>query len=112
MGIYLFSIRALYNLYSAHARGAQPEEHKRENEHGDKRFQFLYKSLYGIAKNLAVVRGDTLAIILLSFSCSAGRLLSYLGIIMSSADDGLSLLKADRPEGECGDLSVLYKGPI
>ena len=34
MGICLFYIRALYNLYSAHARGAQPEEHKRENEHG------------------------------------------------------------------------------
>ena len=34
VGICLFSIRVLYNLYSAHARGAQREEHKRENEHG------------------------------------------------------------------------------
>ena len=54
---------------------------------GQKNYQSLYKSLYGSAKNLAGVRGDTLAIILLLFSYSAGRSLSYLGIVMSSADE-------------------------
>ena len=54
---------------------------------GQNNYQSLYKFLYGIAKNLAGVRGDTLAIILLLFSYSAGRSLSYLGIVISSADD-------------------------
>ena len=54
---------------------------------GQKSYQSLYKSLYGSARNPVDVRGDTLAIILLLFSYSAGRSLSYLGIIISSADD-------------------------
>ena len=78
---------------------------------GQKSYQSLYKSLYGSAKNMAGVRGDTLAIILLLFSYSAGRSLSFLGILISSANV-LSLLKADTPAGECGDLSVFYKGLI
>ena len=79
---------------------------------GQKSYQSLYKSLYGSAKNLAGVRGDTLAIILLSFSCSAGRLLSYLGIIISSADDFKVFLEKNRPEGEFWELWGLCRGAI
>ena len=82
----------------------QPKEETRKMNIGKERCKFLYESLYGSAKNPADLRGSTRAIIFLYVSFSAGRLLSYLGIIMSSADDGLSLLKADRPEDECGDL--------
>ncbi len=53
------------------------------------------------------MRGDTLAVILLLFSYSAGRSLSYMGIVISSADDKiLSLLKADTPAGEFGDFCL------
>ena len=81
-------LQGLYLIYIAPTHEAPSERNTNgKTNMGQKNYESLYKSLYGSTTILAGVRGDTLAVILVLFSYSAGRSLSYLGIIISSADD-------------------------
>ena len=64
---------ALAAAVAAVGRGVAAAEHKWESEHGTKMRSVLIQVLIRMSKNLAGVRGDTLAIILLLFSYSTGR---------------------------------------